>query len=451
LITGDLMKTRENKFYGWTLVCLIFIVYLINNTFPYYGASVINTYMAKSLEFSKSILGLGFSIFTITLALSSPLVGYCVTKFGARLTLTLGGLIIMLGSMLMASTVTSAWLFILVFGIVVALGVNLGGPIPAQTLVTYWFKKRKAIAMSIVLSAAGIGAIIATPLMSKVISFSHNWKAGWILVLVIVPISTLTAAIGVRNKPGDLGQLQDGISFKEKNSDLSKAGTVYQTSDSWVLKDAIKTKALWIISFASIAFLCVFVTCVAHSLVHLQALGCPENISAFSLGLMVLFSIIGRLLAGGFGDRIEPRIIWSIALCFSAAGMLFLMNYSSLGNASIYLYAFCIGVGFGGAYVSQATLVGNYYGAQSFASIQGTIFPIMFLIAAAAPYIAGLVYDLQGTYNPAFIGIMILAIAGAFAIFFVKPPIPVSGKTVGDISTDSQVLLDRRMEGEIAS
>ena len=420
------MKTQRFSFYGWPLVGVLFLIYLINSTFPYYGASVINTYMARSLDLSKSMLGLGFSVFTVCLALSAPLVGYCITRRGIRFTFTMGGLVILLGAVLMATVVTSGWHFILVFGIVVGLGVNMSSAIPVQTGVTHWFRRRRALAMAIVLSSTGVGALVSTPLMNRVINgFGHDWRAGWLLVMTVALVSSLLAAIAVRNRPEDLGQVPDGAPPDNTPSEQSSAGRVYLSADSWTLTAALKTRAIWLIVFAGIAFLCPFVTCVAHSLVHLQAHGCSDTLAAWSLGLMAFFSILGRLLAGGLGDRIEPRRIWCTALCFMALGMLFLIHYANWGAIALYSYAFCMGAGMGGAYVCLATVVGNYFGPDHFASIMGAIFPIVFLMAGLAPYVAGFTYDLSGDYAAAFYGLTGLSIAGAVAILFAHPPRPV--------------------------
>lgn len=417
------MKATASRFYGWPLVGVLFLLYLINSTFPYYGASVINTHMARALSLSKSVLGLGFSVFTISLALSAPLVGFCIARRGIRFTFTLGGLIILTGAVLMATIVSSGGRFILVFGGVVGLGVSMSSAIPAQTGVTHWFKRRRAIAMAIVLSSTGIGALVSTPLMNRVIAgFGGDWRTGWLLVIGATLVSSLLAAIAVRNRPEDLGQLPDGMPETGQPSDPDTVRKVYQAAESWTLNAALKTRSIWLIVFAAIAFLCPFVTCVAHSLIHLQSLGCPETLAALSLGLMAFFSIIGRLLAGGLGDRIEPRWIWFAALVATASGMYFLIHFAAWGRIAVYLYAFFSGAGMGGAYVSLATIVGNYYGPRHFASIMGTIFPIIFLVAGVAPYAAGYTYDLRGNYGHAFYGLMALAIIGAVAILFARPP-----------------------------
>jgi len=411
------------------MVGVLFSIYFLNSTFPYYGAGVINAYMAKALNLDRTTIGLGFSIFSVSLALTSPLVGICIDRLGIRLTLFCGGLLIMLGALLMTLMITGPWHYNVVFGVIVGAGVSMGGAIPVQAGVTNWFKKRKAIAMSVVLSAAGIGGLLAAPLLNKVIdTFDNNWKMGWFVVMATAALSAALAGLGVRNKPEDLGQVPDGIQpskepAKTSGAGLAGAGKVYHSSGPWKMREALKTKALWLIILASVAFLMPYVTCVAHTVMYLQDMGHPESFAALSVGLLVFFSIIGRLLGGGFGDRVEPRVIWFFGLCSVLAGMVVLTKAGSLGSISVYIYTILVGAGFGAAYVCMATIVGNYFGAQSFAPIMGMIFPIIFLAAALGPFLAGSAYDNLGSYHRVFYGLTALAFTGAIIILFAKPPI----------------------------
>jgi cyanate permease len=335
----------------------------------------------------------------------------------------------MIGALLMSAIVTESWHYLIVFGIIVGTGVSMGGVIPIQSGVTFWFKKQKALAMSIVLSAAGIGGILAAPLLNKVISSSNNnWKLGWMVVAATAILSAAISAVAVRNKPEEMGQFPDGIPPDKDYTNPSAAGLsiqgkIYQSTRSWKIADALKTKSLWLIILASIAFLMPYVTCVAHGVVYLEGVGYSQDLSALSVGLLVFFSIIGRIIGGVFGDRIEPRIIWSVALCCVVAGMIILAKSATLGPFSIYLYAIFMGTGMGAAYVCMATIIGNYFGAQAFASIMGTIFPIIFLAAAMGPFLAGFCYDRQGSYANAFYGLTALACIGAITVLIAKPPL----------------------------
>ena len=419
---------QRKTFYGWTLVGAFFAIYSMNAAFPFAGASVINAYMAEALKMDRSVLGLGFTVSGICVGLISPLVALFINKKGIRFTLFSGALIIISGALLMATAVTQGWQYILVFGLVVGVGVAFGGMIPIQTGVTFWFAKKRALAMSIVLSSAGIGAFIAAPVVDKIIiAYDSNWKAAWFFIAGVSALAAVLILMFVKNKPADIGQVPDGISEEETSLDSEDADNptvnrVYRSSEDWKVADAFKTASLWLILLGAISYAAPFTAFLAHSVIHLRDISDVPQTAAMSVGLVLLFSIVGRLLAGAIGDRIEPRYIWAVALWIMLAGSVILVKAT---NANlIYLYSVLVGIGYGSAYVCMVTLIGNYYGANSFASIMGIFFPMMSITSGLAPFVAGLVFDRQGSYAAAFYGMAVLTLIGALLISFAKPPKP---------------------------
>jgi hypothetical protein len=89
---------------------------------------------------------------------------------------------------------------------------------------------------------------------------------------------------------------------------------------------------------------------------------------------------------------------------------------------SIYAYAVLVGTGFGGAFVSMSTLVGNYFGANAFASIMGFLLPLNTIFGSSTPFFAGLVYDQMGSYTWSFVGVSVLALLGGALLPFAHPP-----------------------------
>ena len=57
------MKTG---FYGWKLLLAFWVILAVNLAFPFYGASVINTYMAGDFKMDRQLLGLIFTVFMLT-------------------------------------------------------------------------------------------------------------------------------------------------------------------------------------------------------------------------------------------------------------------------------------------------------------------------------------------------------------------------------------------------
>ncbi|WP_439108126.1 MFS transporter [Congregibacter sp.] len=412
-------------FYGWKLVVTVFIVYLLNTAFPYYGGSVLNAVMAEDLGFSRSALGYGFSAFILCMGLTSPMVGVLVNKLGVRKTLFAGGLVLTVGALSMAAFTASELQYWLFFGGISGLGFSLGGVIPVQSVVTYWFKRRKPLAMSIVLCASGVGSILSIPILNNIVAgFDGDWRMGWYFVAFTSALSAFIALIWVRNKPSDLGQEPDGgaLSVSEDSDDdaLPGAAPVYQSAVSWNTADAFRTRASWLIVAAACAYTMVFNVCIAHGVVHLRDQGIEDAMTANSVGLLIMSSIIGRLGCGTVGGRIEPRLIWSGGLLALAAGLFVL--YITTANWQVYVYAMCAGIGFGASYVSMANIMGNYFGPDSFAPLLGILTTVTCVVGALSPALAGISYDQLGGYEPAFNTFIGLALVASVGIALAHPP-----------------------------
>lgn len=418
------MTSDKNNFYGWKLIAAVFMIYLLNTAFPYYGGSVLNAIMASDLSFSRSTLGFGFSGFILLVGLTSPLVGLLVNRLGVRFALTSGGLILTLGALAMATIAETELHYLLFFGALCGFGFSLGGIIPVQSVVTYWFKRRKPLAMSIVLCASGVGSIVSIPILNAVVEASdNNWRIGWYVVAVTSMISALTALLWVRNKPEDLGQLPDGgETASAAQNAAARRPSVFVTDIAWSTAQAVRAPASWLIAFSACAFTMVFNFCIAHGVVHLRDQGVESGLTATSVSLLVVASILGRLGCGTIGAHIEPRLIWSFGLACSTVGALVLSVATQSWH--VYSYALLVGIGFGASYVSMANMMGNYFGSESFAPLLGILTTITCLVGALSPALGGITYDQTGDYLLAFYTLAAISGAGVVCILLATPPHP---------------------------
>jgi len=387
-----------------------------------YGAGVINSYMAQSLNMSRGVLGLGVTVFSLTYGLLSPITAFSVNRLGVRITLTIGATIMSFGALLLSFAVKDATGYILTYGCVMGFGFGLGAMIPMQSGITLWFKKRKAFALSIVLAIAGLGGIVAAPTANKIIQLSNgNWRMAWMFVAGFLMLSAVVSMLFVKNKPSDLHQIQDGFVSEEKHVHGKKQRMeVYQTKTDWPVRKAVRTRSLWLLVFASITVQGGYLMCVAHSVINLMDKGISNEMAAMSLGLITSFSIIGRLGSGYLGDKYEPRILYSIGLFIFAIGCFSVIYVTN--TVGIFIYTFCTGIGIGISFVCSPIMYGNYFGSETFASLMGTIAPIQSSVGALSPLLAGVLYDAYGSYNVAFLFVSILLALGSIGLIFATPP-----------------------------
>ena len=242
--------SEKKRFYGWTIVVSLWIIYFLNVGFPMYGGQTVNTFMADEMGFKRTILGLAFSLFNLFQGLPGPIIGYTIQKKGARFSIALGSILILVSAIMMGYVVKSQWLFLLTFGVIAGVGVGFGTVVPVQTTVTQWFDRKRSRAMAITLTASGFGGFVAAPLLTKVLSGTGKWNNCWLVVAAAALIALLIDLIMVKNKPADIGQIPDGTSFSEEKETKSNKKAVsyipYSTKDEWTVKEALKNSKCWL-------------------------------------------------------------------------------------------------------------------------------------------------------------------------------------------------------------
>ena len=171
-----------------------------------------------------------------------------------------------------------------------------------------------------------------------------------------------------------------------------------------------------------------------HSRFHLKDVGFELEAAAAILSLMVLVSTFGRL-SGALGDFLSPPRLLGVALALEGLGCgLFLIASTA---ALAYTAVILIGLGFGTAYISQATTFAQFFGRRAFATTTGIRFSIGAVFSAFAPGLAGWFYDVNGSYVLPFVGLMALSLAGAAVAFMIRAPQPPASPRLVTVSAAS--------------
>ncbi|MDD5174946.1 MAG: MFS transporter [Sterolibacterium sp.] len=407
------------------MVAALFVAVFVNVGFSSYGSGLINALMAKELNFDRSILGLGQTMFVLTMGFAAPGVAWGIKSVGARITVCFGSLLVAFGALFLAHVATEAWHFILAFGVVMGLGSGFGSVTPAQACITLWFEKNRGLAISIALAASGVGGFVAAPLLNKVITAAGgNWRIGWDFVAALAVLAGLVSLLFIKNRPADYGQLPDGRTTD--TGPVSGAGadeksvSIHRSADDWLLRDALRTRAFWVLVLAALSFVLSISVFVPHAVPHLQDLGHSTAVATLALGTIALSNTVGKLVAGFLCDRFEPRYVWFVAMLAIAVGVFLVIGAKS--SAEIYIFAICLGAGYGASLVCWPSMIANYFGAGAFATILGAQTPIVFTISGLMPYVVGLAYDIQGSYNIAFTAIAALSLGCGILVLLSKPP-----------------------------
>ncbi|HTX15044.1 MAG TPA: MFS transporter [Candidatus Baltobacteraceae bacterium] len=417
---------QPSGFYGWKLLAVFWLILFTNFAFPLYGASVINTYMAADLHMDRAALGAAYGLFQWMVGLPAPLVAICINKKGVRFTMALGCAGVMAGALLMAFAVRSTLEVNLVFGVLIGLSALSGGILGAQTGIGRWFVKHKARAITLVHTGSSFGGFVAAPVLNHLIArFGGNWRVGWMLIAGLSVAASLLAFFFIKENPAELGQVPDGAASALEPAVVAKGRDgrheVYKTADTWTFGEAFRTPAIWMFLIAILGFSAGYPLFLAQGVAHLRDLGYTPAAAAFSVSAMLLASLGGTLLFAGIADLVEPRFVWAAASVLFGAGMILARHAS--GAAGLYLYAICLGAGFGISFSSMMALPANYYGPRAYAPIIAVVIAVGTTAGAAGPFAAGYIYDRLGSYDAAFYGVSALSFFAALLLPFATPPI----------------------------
>jgi len=416
----------NQSFYGWKLLAALWAIVCINLAFPIYGARVLDAVMVEDLNLDRQTLGGIFSLYTILSGLPGPLAALCVGRFGVRVTMFAGSLLVLIGSFLMATVVSSGLHAALAFGIVVGLGVAMGGVVGAQAGIAKWFVRRRALALAIFSTATGVGGFIASPLLNRILQLSDkNWRMGWGIIAALGCVAALIAIIFIREDPKDLGQSPDGSASDkgEKTGTGSASGRrkVYRTTQNWSYREVVSDRSFWIMMICHMGVGCGYMLFLGHGVVHLMDIGHTRDAASWAISLIALTSLIGKAIIAALGDRIEPRYIWAGFVAIFGIGMILSAHAGTM--PMLVIVATCLGIGFGGGVVCVATVLSNYYGTKAFASLIGLSLAISTTMGAIAPYVAGRMYDSGYGYQGVFYVLALWCMAGAIVLLAIKIPI----------------------------
>ena len=410
--------TSRPSFYGWKLVAALFALDFLNMGFPYFGGTVINTYMLKQIPMARSTYGLGFTLFNLLVGVASVAVAASIVKWGAKATIVAGSGLVFCGTIWMAFLASRPWHYLVAYGVVMATGTCFSTIIPATTLVARWFKRYRGRAMAIPLSASGFAGFVGAPLLNKILTANGgNWRQAWELVAGIAVLSGIIGFLFVRERPEDMGQVVDGAP-----QEASRAQMAATAEKSWTAGEAYRTRAYWMIFVGGVACEFPYFFFVAHCILHLRSFHIGAATAAWALGLLTLGGIVGRLIGGWLMDKMTARFAFMIGLCCYFAGSVLAMEVPLDPLPVAFSSATLYGISFGWTFVCLNTITANYYGPAVFPKLNGMMMLLTGIACAPAGYAGGLIFDKFGSYNWAFDLNMLLAAIGILALSFATTP-----------------------------
>lgn len=403
-------------FYGWYVLAASFLVMFICSGIGLYTFPVFLLPLEEHFETTRTTLAAVGALLVFVSGIATPFIGMAVHRWGVRAVIGWGSFIGGVAYILLGLA-TQFWQLLLL-GVPVAMSTAATAHIPNQTLMTQWFDRHRGAAIGIISMASALGGVFWAPAAHEMI-ISIGWQRaymvfGVVILLFIVPVNWLV----LRNEPQAMGLLPDGAT----ESPAAGAGEdEASTTSPWTFPEVFRSSAFWCLFALQFFFLCGFSIANMHivPVVMNSPLGLAEGeVAARELGSMVIsyylmVSIFGAVVAGILADRFPKK--WIMFAQFVSLLIATSMLFELSTMLQIYVFALFFGLAFGGCMVVFSLLLVEVFGVELFSRIMG-IMGIPFMLGMAlGPLVGGYVYDLTGTYNLAFV-IMLLMFATCAAL-----------------------------------
>jgi MFS family permease len=398
----EVSHSPENSsgfFYGYLIV---FVSFLMMFAFwsAFYAFGVFFKPMLKEFGWTRAMTSGAFSLCSIIQGLLGIAMGGVTDKFGARVVMTLCGLLLGLGYLLL-SQLSAIWQFYLFYGAIV--GAGMGGSFtPLMSTVARWFIKKRTMMTGTVVAGTGIGGLIGPPIVSRLVS-DYGWRLSYIILGSFVLAVVVLCAQFIRRDPAQMGQVAYG-------DDAEKRKVLQQDIMDLSLKEAVHTMQFWVVfgMIFSLGF-CVFAV-IVHIVPHAAELGISATRAANILATIGGASVAGKILLGRMADRIGSRQAFLIGFTLMLAALL--MVLLAKGELILYPSGALFGFAFGGCVASESPLVAELFGLTSHGLILGTIAFSFLLGGAAGPLLLGHTFDVTGNYQWGFIACAATSFAG---------------------------------------
>lgn len=383
-----LTGSRSKVFYGWWVVATAAVGLSLGPApIIVFSFSVFLKPLARELHSNRAAVSLAFTLFNLMIGLSSPLAGKLTDRFRARrviLPCTVFCALTLISSNVLAAKLWEIYTFYVVLG----LFGSATSIVPYSNVVSHWFDRRRGLALGLMASGGGLGAMIMPSLSQRLIA-SFGWRFAYTIVAApILLIATPLIATFLKERPDEVRILRDGPTRRPIALERDDLGM------SW--REAWHSGTFWLV----LSGYCFVGTGIHGCMIHLSAMltdrGSSAQIAALASSLIGVGSMTGRLLSGYLLDRFfAPKVAASIFAGVAVAMAAFCI---SGGMGIAFPAAFLVGLGLGAEGDIVAYLISRYFGLRSFGEIYGYAFSGFVLTGALGPLLMGAGFDRTGSY-----------------------------------------------------
>lgn len=410
-------ESAMKGYYGWRIIALMFFTLFFTGGHGFYTFSVYLPRLIETLDCDVFSATIAIAVWAVVVGLASPAVGVCMQRFGARkvlITATAGA-----GSVaFLMSFVTTLWHLYAIMGLA-GVATAASTLVPAQTIVTVWFRKYRGRAMALTLMGIGLGGLVLPPATSYLIAH-FGWRGAYrvmgllFFIIVLPPLAAL-----LRNRPSDVGQMPDGLA-PEKGADATA-----HLPSGVSARRAVRSPAFWLILGIYVLQLYATSAVAMNTQVFAEHRGFSVMTAPLFMAFALGVTLPSRFVTGVLCDRFSPQALMAVTGLFVGAGPLALdvcvIKLGWIDYRAIGVFALLQGGAVAMNAVVLPVLIGRCFGEREFSKIMGLIMVGFAVGILLGPTTAGRIFDKTGSYEIAFFVCAACALISIVLALLIRP------------------------------
>lgn len=395
---------KENKiFHGWFVVigCLLITATMVPPIMSLNSKYLID--VTTELQISRSAFTFANTLLQALGIFLSPIIAKRLATGNLKRTLVISiiGYVLAYASYSLAQSAIHLYISSLFLGVFYLNATIL----PVSMTITNWFVKKRGLAMSIAMAGIGVGGTIFSQLITGMLA-NYGWRHTYqIMALIILVLALPSALFLIRKTPQEIGLKPYG---SEEAAASASSATVKKDTTLTISLSEAKTKVFfWIFIFGVFCNGLINTGSLGQFPPALQELQGPA-VQATIISMYSMIGIFGKLFIGWLNDRFGIVVSTAFGCICFALSFVFILLGSNV--TMLYIMAVLFGLGNPIGTVTPPLITSAIFGSEKYGEAYGFANSFQQIGLTLGSLMVAGIYDATGTYNPAWILLMILTL-----------------------------------------
>ena len=350
--------------------------------------------ISEDFGWERSYATAGISCLFIVSGFGSLALGSLMTRWSIRAITILFVALFSLSIIAVGIMPKSFLLFCLIFSSIGFFGAAATA-MPYAVAISRQFDNNRGIALAIMVSGAGLGALLL-PSLANWLMESYGWRVGYAGIGVIVGVVALAGLVFFFRTP-------------PLEAPAPSATTMFSLKHIFT-----SSRTFWLIALSILGISIALVGLITNFVPILTDRGISPAKAASVVGLLGAASWISRLAVGLLLDRVHAKYVAAGIFLLAALGI---MTAAVSGHGlGIYLAAVFLGLGIGAEADLITFTMSRYFPPHALSRALGAVWIFWAWGNGLGVFVASLSYDLTGSYNLAFLLFAVLALLSCVII-----------------------------------